>query len=299
LAKHRIHLSLVLAVLLFTSTMFSPTLVFADSSPSIELAGIRWNRFPLKVLVDMNQWSNPDYALAVREAIDIWVWCMWTYSDSFNDTTLETMRYTFYVSNVNATSSYDVLVTFTSDEIYAGAVGLTSYKWNPITRVPKTPVIINITTYSGTVSLQFVKNIALHEFGHSLGLGHASQRNTVDGPELMYFRTPTESTVYPSTLDLYALSVLYQGDFSQLVQLPASMPYEMVQPTTTQPNTLPDTKQPDFYQVFQSISEALSVIIHHILENDRAYLVALAVFLFIFIFASALSKKEQEKNSNS
>jgi hypothetical protein len=298
LVKRRIRFGLVLAVLLFTSTMFSPALVFADSSPSIELAGIRWNRFPLKVLMDMNQWSRPDYMFAVREAIDIWVWSMWTYSDYFNDTTLETMRYTFYVSNVNATSSYDILITFTSDEIYAGVVGLTSYKWNPITHAPKTPVIINLTTYSGTASLQFVKNIAMHEFGHSLGLGHASQRNTIDGPELMYFQTPTESTVYPSTLDLYALSVLYQGDFSQSVQLPTSMPYEMVQPTTTQPNMMPDPTQPDFYQVFQSISEALSVITHHILENDRAYLVALAVFLFIFIFASALGKKEQEKNSS-
>jgi hypothetical protein len=278
--------------------MFNPTLVFADSSPSIELAGIRWNRFPLKVLVDMNQWSRPDYVRAVREAIDVWVWCMWTYCDYFNDTTLETMRYTFYVSDINATSGYDILITFASDEIYAGVVGLTSCAWNPITHVPRTPVIINLTTYSGTASLQFVKNIAMHEFGHSLGLGHASQRNTVNGPELMYFRTPTESTVYPSTLDLYALSVLYRGDFSELVQLPTSIPYEMVQPTTTQPNMVPDPAQPDFYQVFQSISEALSVIVHHILENDRAYLVALAVFLFIFIFATALGKKEQEKSSS-
>jgi hypothetical protein len=299
LAKHRAYLGLALAVLLVASITFSPTLVFADSSPSIELAGIRWNRFPLKVLVDMNQWSNLDYVFAVREAIDIWVCSMWTYSEYFNDTTLEALSYTFYVSDVNATSSYDIFITFTSDEIYGNVVGLTSYEWNPITRAPRPPVTINLTTYSGTASPQFLKNIVMHEFGHSLGLGHASQKNTINGPELMYFRAPAEGTVFPSTLDLYALSVLYQGDFSSLVQLPASMPYEMVQPATNiLPDIVHDPAEPGFYQIFQSILEALSVIIHHVLESDRVYLVVLAAFLFIYIFASALGGKEQEKNKS-
>jgi hypothetical protein len=244
------------------------------------------------VLVEMNQWSRLGYALAVREAVDIWIRSIWTYSDLYNDTTLGMMNYTFYVSNINATSSYDIFITFTSDEISAGIVGLTTYKWNPITHAAKPPVTINITTYSGTASLQFLKNVAMHEFGHSLGLGHASSMNTQNGPEIMYFQMPTHRTVYPSTLDIYALTVLSQGDFSQSVQLPTSIPYEMVQPKTNRPPDMtPNSTQPGSDQIVGSILKALSVIVQHIWETERTYLIILAVLLLVFVLASRLGKE--------
>lgn len=297
LIKRKTSLSFVLVAFLATSIIISPTTISAASSTLIELTGSRWNTFPLKVLVDMNQWSKPDYALAVRDAVDIWIRSIWTYSVRFNDTTLGNIGYTFHLSNINATDRYDVFITFTANEFYSDVIGLTTFKWNPITHSPLPPIIINITTYSGTASRHLVKTVAMHEFGHSLGLGHASSKNTQDGPELMYFQTPNERTVYPSTLDLYALVVLYQGNFSNSVQLPTSMPYEMVRPATSNlPNMEPDLIQTSEDNVFRLISEALSENMRNIWENERHYLVILALFLVVYFFASALGKEQHARD---
>jgi hypothetical protein len=151
------------------------------------------------------------------------------YISTYNDTTLSGVNYFFYVDGVNSSGSYDVIIFFNRNELSAdNGVGLTTTRWNPITHEPLPPIVINITTYSGTANSLFVKNVAMHEFGHALGLNHASSPTTSDGPELMYFATHTGETVYPSTLDVYALSWLYKGNFGETVQLPNNISYRML-----------------------------------------------------------------------
>lgn len=149
---------------------------------------------------------------------------------TFNDTTLTSVNYLFYLSDVNSTSKYDVLITFTPDEISSpsNTVGLTTYTWDSTTHEPIPPITINITSYSATATNLFIRNVAMHEFGHALGLGHASSQSTTDGPELMYYVSPRNQAVYPSTLDVYGLTVLYRGSYSQTVQLPPDIPYKML-----------------------------------------------------------------------
>jgi len=238
-------LSLALAIAL----LLSSTPVYAPYTPTvgsyiIQLEAFRWNSFPLKVLVDMNQWSIPDYAAAVHESLQGWILSIWSYNQT-GYKTLRSISYAFYLSNVNSTTDYDVLVTFTSNEISPNVVGLTTSRWNPATHEPIPPITINITTYSKTANHLFVRNIAMHEFGHALGLGHASSQTTTDGPELMYPQSTVNKVVYPSTLDLYGLTVLYQGSFGQPVQLPASIPYQIVWPTGVQP-----VQEPDYTRLF-------------------------------------------------
>jgi len=230
---------LILAVYLLL--VYAPTVPFSEAAtlPSIDLEGFRWNSFPVRVLVDMNMWSTPDYAVAVREALDNWLRSVWNYTSSFNDTSLMMIRFAFYVSDINRTDSYNVLVTFTSSEINppSETVGLTTARWNAQTHEPIPPVTVNITTYSATASHLFVRNVAMHELGHVLGLGHASSQNTLDGPELMYYISSRNSILFPSTLGVYGLTVLYEGRYSQTVHLPAEIPYKMLSEGTVLPST--------------------------------------------------------------
>jgi hypothetical protein len=289
----------MLAALLVTSILQNPVSDFAASPNSIEIAGFRWNTFPLKVLVNMNQWSNPYYASAVRDAVDIWIMTIWDYMNSFNDTTLGIIRYTFYVSTVNATSSYDILITFTANEFSSNVVGLTSYEWNPIMHEPKPPIIINITTYSGAANHLFVKNVAMHEFGHALGLGHTSSQKTLNGLELMYYYTSSDRAIFPSTLDLYGLSTLYKGSFSQSIQLPTHIPYEMIRPTATNPpNTTTPSIQPNSYYTIESFFNGLSATLQHILESNRTDLIILVVSLFVLFIISTQSKESFMVNAS-
>lgn len=127
--------SLLLALALLLN-VGSPivTSTFGNPAYSIETEDFRWspNRFPLKVLVDMNQWSTPDYAVAVHEALNSWVHSIWNYTNAYG-ANLPNISYRFYVSNVNATSNYDVLITFSPDEMppNSGIVGLTSSAVEP------------------------------------------------------------------------------------------------------------------------------------------------------------------------
>jgi len=225
--------------LLLSSASLNILSVFAAPSYSIELEDFRWNNFPLKVLVDMNQWSTSDYATAVHESLEGWIMSIWAYNQS-GYKTLRSIRYTFYMSNINSTTNYDILITFTPNEISQNVVGLTTSKWNPATHEPIPPITINITTYSATASHLFMKNVVMHELGHALGLGHASSQNTMDGPELMWSQSSVNRVVYPSTLDLYGLTMLYQGTFGHSVQLPDSIQYKIVWPTGVSPLQEPD-----------------------------------------------------------
>jgi predicted Zn-dependent protease len=287
LTKRKKSLGIILSLLLITSISLTIVPVSESrasiSSASIEVEGFRWTNFPIKILVDMNQWSTPDYASAVHEAVETWLLSIRTYSSSYNDTTLTVVDFKFYVSNVNATNNYDVFITFTANEISQNAVGLTSYQWNPISHEPRLPVTINLTTYSRTASHLFVKNIVMHEFGHALGLGHASSRDTQNGPELMYFESSTDQIIYPSTLDIFGLIMVYRGNYKQSVQLPTYIPYEMVQPTTDVPSnpklSLPQLVSGD---LFETIFKEFIKTIQQVWQTEWPIII-LIIILLVFI----------------
>lgn len=205
-------------------------LAHADSPYSIALTEFRWTSFPLKVYVEMNQYSISDYAQSVREALDNWAKSIWNYSQTHDASSLPLLTYVLYLSNINATTTYGVHITFVPDTIPPGTnvVGLTNYEWNASTSEPVPPINITVTTFSHNATNLYVKNVVMHEFGHALGLGHASQVNTSDGPELMYYGSSKTQPIYPSTLDIYGLTRLYAGDYDHIIQLPQDIPYIML-----------------------------------------------------------------------
>ena len=270
------HLLLVFLIVASLNFGLLRTVAFSasDSSPVIALEEFRWTSFPLNVYVDMNRWTVPEYAVAVREALDSWVRSIWNYTQTYN-ASLPTINYVFYVSDVNATDHYDVAFTFTPDNMppTSSTVGLTTYSWNSITHTPVAPITINVTTFSGTATRLFVKNVAMHEFGHALGLGHADSPNTLNGPELMYYTSSKSIVVFPSTLDIYALTNLYDNKFSQNVQLPTSMPYAMLTEGTVPPSigtSLWDDYQPylPLAGVFILLAVA-AIVLGHLAKENR------------------------------
>lgn len=237
------HLRQVMLTLILCSFLSFPlwSTAASASQPLIGLEEFRWSTFPLSVFVDANENAKSSYVSALREALDTWEASLWEYKTTYNDTTLPIVSFALYVSGVNSSQVYDVTVAFEAEEMPPGSrvVGLTNLDWDPITHVPQQPLIVNITTYQATASDEFVKNVAMHEFGHVLGLDHADSSDTSNGPELMYSESAIYGTVYPSTLDAYALSRLYRGRYGQRIQLPTSIPYELLTAGSPPPSTIP------------------------------------------------------------
>jgi hypothetical protein len=231
-SNNRLLVILTISVLILASTAQAFNLTKQVSAAySIELEEFRWNAFPLTVLVTMNQWGTIEYAENLHQALDDWIASIWNYTQSYNDTSLTVIDYTFYLQGVNSTSDPDVVVSFNKSEMppHSGIVGLTVYSYDDVSHMPQRPITVNLTTYSATASDLFVKDVFMHEFGHVLGLGHASSSITSNGPELMYESSSNDQQVYPSTLDVYALSVLYASSkYSQVIQLPADIQYQML-----------------------------------------------------------------------
>jgi len=270
---------LVLAVFLVGCVSPAEKSALLQPPYSIAVEEFRWTVFPLRVLVDMNQWSVPAYAVAVGEALDDWMKSIWNYTQTFNDTSLPVMSYVFYVSSINATQDYDVLVTFAPDRMPPGSsiVGLTTYDYDLATHEPITPIIINVTTSFATANSLFVKDVVMHEFGHALGLGHASSPNTSNGPEVMYYSSTKNEIVYPSTLDVYGLSELYRGVFNQTVQLPFNVPCVMLTEGTVPTPTV-------------------TSLVTSLWEDYEKYVPIIVVLLLVMVAAIVLARIKKEKS---
>lgn len=79
-------------------------------------------------------------------------------------------------------------------------------------------------------------NVILHELMHGFGLGHANFIEVGGIRELMSEKgRPDDPIIYPSTLDLYALHLIwFEGYAGDAVELPPWLEYKMVLPTAAQ-----------------------------------------------------------------
>jgi hypothetical protein len=210
-ALRSISLSHLILFLAFTASVLLP--VHAQTSYTISLLGGRWSSYAISVEVP-------------NATIDM------------HDLTVQAME------TWNAAQAWFVGEYYPNGDVYNLAVSGTGVvkiffdladQWDPShadTYAYMGPQSSGNSFVSAEIHIRYLNssnyldqnhwyNAILHELGHVLGLGHsnATYANDVMAHALW------SSRMQPSTLDLYAVQMLVQGQYDGVVTLPSTIPY--------------------------------------------------------------------------
>jgi len=224
---------LVLKALLFFAILLV-AIISVDSAPrahaasgaSIPTEGGTWADPTITIVINPQlgqPWFKASYSVDVSHAISRWAESIIAYTDAYGSNYLRKLSFFTYTNgNQSLPPSPDIQVDFVQSFGSTQTLGLTSTKTSTVGNVGvfQAPTTTTLATNDPTSTTQLTDtdmiNIASHEFGHALGLDHATASVTDDGTlELMYksygqvVGNARNTLEAPSTLDLYALSYIY------------------------------------------------------------------------------------------
>jgi hypothetical protein len=231
---------------------------------SLQLQGFVWNHSALNALVitsDNESWWNPAYLNATLRAIGQWNDAITAFATNYSDFSyLDNLRIQTTVSNT-LQQGFDIYVNWTDSSLsnITDEAGLSQiFPSYDNTIINCTTILTTHTNHGSPFSEVDMQNLALHEFGHNLGLGHCNYTG-----DLMYpvynIGSPPEAA---SSLDVYAIATLFVWELNppsfypvsnwlteNSVILPPTIPYQSlaVSPQNAAPQTLANNSVVQFF----------------------------------------------------
>ncbi len=275
----------------------------AQTEYSIELQGYTWGHSTISVLLLPNEgesWWNPNFLNLTLRAVGVWNDAISEFSSKYpNFTYISNLRLVPTVSAEPA-SDFDIYISWSetlvdTDVDYVGLAQL--FLDNRRTIVQSN---ISLATRNGlglALSEIEMQNIAEHEIGHALGLGHCN--NTVD---LMYPQMGLALDVRAiSTLDVYGVATVFgwmsvSSQFNSAnkqplssANLPLDIEYEYL--AVSEENLPPQTV---FDTVLTPLRRFLSSFFDYFLVPERLilFLIVMLVLISLLIVYNLLRPRK-------
>jgi predicted Zn-dependent protease len=247
----------VLAVSLILSLMFAISAFSqaqAQAQYSLGLQGVTWNHSTLSVLVipqEGNSWWKSSYLNATLRAIGEWNNAILDFASNYtNFAYLSRLRMVPTISHA-INSSFDVYISWTKMPFSKDEIGYTT-TWHEVPSgiITNSTISLAAEDLRGDVLNEVdMQNVALHELGHGLGLGHSNYSGDVMYPTYT-LNQPVEGL---STLDLYGVSTVFQWMSDS-----SNTPYSPQQSSVTLPSSIPYQYLPISYADLPPVSQSPS-----------------------------------------
>jgi predicted Zn-dependent protease len=309
----RIGMRRFLLVFLLVSSLFLVAVPFREDAVhgqnqdqySLGLQGFVWHRTTLNTLVvtpSNEVWWNPVYLNATLRAIGQWNDAFASFAVNYTDFAyLSTLRIESTVSNVTQTG-FDIYINWTdsslsntSDDIGLSRIVVDSYS-----------TVINCTinlavrdNHGSTLNEVDAQNVALHELGHSLGLGHSNYTGDLMYPSYT-LQSPAEEV---STLDAYGVATVFAWETNSSNFYPVSewlKVNSVILPSYITYKDLPVSPQNVSPQTLGSnpVVEQLVLIVEFLLHPViLAVVVALVVFFVIIALLAVRMRRGSKAGS--
>jgi hypothetical protein len=293
-------LLLILTMLLITP--FSGAIVQVQAQnqkiDSLEIQGITWNHATLNVLLipPQNQsWWNPLFLNSTIRAIGQWNDAISYFSSNFSlYSYLSSVKLNWAIADV-AEDGFDIYLSWTKSPIANtyNEIGLETSTSEGNVILTSNISLAAETSHGNSLNTIDMQNIALHELGHSLGLGHSNSTGDIMYPAYTILSPP----ILISTLDAYGVSTIFAWlqktfDFNPVnqwlqnepINLPPNIQYANlpVSPQNASPQTLDDNP----------IIETLTLMVEILVHPEIAIIVI--VFIAVLIIIAVIPKKKKK-----
>ena len=232
--------------------LLAPTVIQAQETqdvPGIELATFSWNKTTLQALIvtqENQTWWKPYFVELTQRAVDQWNQSLDFFAEKYPDYAYVSSISIVLSVNDTTLPDYDIYIMFAESVSIETqeTLGLTTTVPNRNGTIQK--ATIELSSKSGPIDLtkSDQRDVANHEFGHALGLGHSNSTKDLMYPYYDLFSSDNAI----STLDLYGLATTFSWvntsngskSTSSFTTLPPDITYEYAPVKSPTPKGIED-----------------------------------------------------------
>ena len=201
----------ILISALFSASLALPVQGQTTNNYLLDIRGSAWDHAVLSALIvtpDNESWWNPLFLNSTLRAIGQWNDAISDFALNYSDYSyLSSVKIQRVISNVSQ-SNFDIYIYWAQFTLSNASeiIGLAqTFENSRKTVVNSTINLATHTSHGDAINEGDAQNIALHELGHGLGLGHSNYTGDLMYP--MYALRGGEDSV--STLDMYGVAVIF------------------------------------------------------------------------------------------